>query len=312
MKKKLVVFALVAAMCGCMLTGCGKEDAAGGDGGSESVGETSAVAVADEEEVAEFSGDYTQEEKWGYTPFFLKYGFRNAEKKDLSDVVVFDCAQQGKTLEEVLRSEGFVSYELDGQNAELETTNIDDIINYDSTWTMSGHSRAEINMYREDGTYVEVAVYNITTEPMTMAECIAASQFYVGDNSDISDEYSGRNAFDLGDEYSIAYLEQLVEMLGKLDSLHQQTNIIMNTDRKDEEESFAETVQKGGGILSYDLIYQMEGSKLFVSISEYNMYGDYSVEYISVCYCTDDLYVYLRDETNSGALVQEEDVYPFE
>ena len=82
--------------------------------------------------------------------------------------------------------------------------------------------------------------------------------------------------------------------------------------RKDEEESFAETVQKGGGILSYDLIYQMEGSKLFVSISEYNMYGDYSVEYISVCYCTDDLYVYLRDETNSGALVQEEDVYPFE
>ena len=53
MKKKLVVFALVAAMCGCMLTGCGKEDATGGDGGSESAGETSAVAVADEEEVAE-------------------------------------------------------------------------------------------------------------------------------------------------------------------------------------------------------------------------------------------------------------------
>ena len=312
MKKKLVVFALVAAMCGCMLTGCGKEDAAGSNGGSESVEETSAVAVVDEEEAAEFSGDYTQVEEWGYTPFFLKYGFRNAEKKDLADVVVFDCAQQGKTLEEVLRSEGFVSYELDGQNAELETTNIDDIINYDSTWTMSGHSSVDINLYREDGSYVEVSVYNITTEPMTMAECVAASQFYVGDTGDISEKYSAKNAFDLGEEYSIAYLEQLIEMLGKPDSLHQKLNIIMNTDRKDEEESFAETIQKGGGIISYDLIYQLEGAKLFIGISEYNIYDEYSVEGICVCYCTDDLYVYLRDETNSGALVQEEDVYPFE
>lgn len=66
------------------------------------------------------------------------------------------------------------------------------------------------------------------------------------------------------------------------------------------------------------MMYQMNRGKLFVSIGEANVDESYEkfakdTNHVLVSYCSsEELYVFLRDETNSGAIVQEDTEYVFE
>ena len=104
-------------------------------------------------------------------------------------------------------------------------------------------------------------------------------------------------------------LDSLCDLLGKPDQVYYTINASSWTDREDEDETFAETVEMGGGYIIYDMMYQLEHGKLLIGITENNYVGECDID---VCYCTDALYEYLRDETNSGALIYEDKVYDFE
>lgn len=318
MKKRMAVLGIMALTLGAVLTGCGGKSS-GIDNVSDGDANVTEEQGSMDEEKAEstFSGDYTVEEEWGYTPFWLKYGLRDTEQKDLSSLVLFNCVSDGMPLNDVLHTDAYKYYKASDfyGSVLLESDNIEDIINYDKEHLFSRGEGARIKLYEEkDGNYVEISVYNITDNKLSLAECIENNQFYIGDNSQVSYEDSAKMAFDIpiDGEYSIEYLNQLRDVLGKPNMVYYSMNMLMNTDREGSEETFSETVQKGGGTIIYDILYEMNNGKLFVSISERNYFGRYEISSVAVCYCTSDLYIYLRDNTNSGELVNEEKVYTFE
>lgn len=316
LRRKRKLFAVFTFVLGVSLFGCGKkekQDAVQGEGTVQSVAEQSDTEKPkDTEEENSFSGDYTQPEKWGYTPYWLKYGLDGSEKKDLSTLTIFDCVTDGLSLNDVLHSPEFTYYEFRDYGAKTESDNVDDIINSGDSATINSGNYVEIRMYKEkEGDYIVVTVYNLSDESKTLAQCIEGNQFYVGDNNQVRDDTSVRMAFGIEIEQE-KYWEALVslcDLLGKPDQVYYTMNASGWTDRDDEDETFAETVEMGGGYIIYDMMYQLEHGKLFVGITENNYVGECDIQ---VCYCTDALYEYLRDETNSGALVNESRVYDFE
>ncbi|MGN0495299.1 MAG: hypothetical protein ACI4GW_03660 [Lachnospiraceae bacterium] len=311
-KKGKLLFTTFTFVLGISLFGCGKEE--NQDLVKDEGTEQSVEQQADSEEENTFSGDYTQPEEWGYSPFWLKYGLEGMEKKDLSTLTIFDCVTDGLSLNDVLHSSEFTYYELHySYSTQAESDNIDDIINYDDSFLLSAGSGFEIRMYKEqEGDYIVVSVYNLSDESKTLAQCVEGNQFYVGDNSQVSYEDSAHMAFDIDGEYSWEYLDSLCDLLGKPDQIYYSLNLLMNTDREGKEETFEETVKKGGGSIIYDMMYQLNNGKLFIGVGEHNYMSTYEVDHVNTCYCTDVLYDYLRDETNSGALVNESNVYDFE
>lgn len=316
-RKRKLLFTAFTFVLGVSLFGCGekeKQDAVQNEGPAQSLVEQSDTnKKTDTEEENSFSGDYTQPEKWGYTPYWLKYGLDGAKKKDLSTLTIFDCVTDGLSLNDVLHSPEFTYYELHSYyTTTAESDNIDDIINYDDSYTLSRGSSVEIWMYKEkNGDYIIVSIYNLSDESKTLAQCIEGNQFYVGDNNQIRNDTSVRMAFgiEIEQEKHWEALDSLCDLLGRPDQVYYTVNSNGGTDRDDDDETFEETVEKGGGYIIYDLMYQLNHGKLFVGITEHNYVGECNIH---VCYCTDALYEYLRDETNSGALVDESRVYNFE
>lgn len=315
-RRRKLLFTVFTFILGVSLFGCGKkekQDAGQNEGPAQNVAEQSDTEKPkDTEEENSFSGDYTQPEKWGYTPYWLKYGLDGSEKKDLSTLTIFDCVTDGLSLNDVLHSPEFTYYEFRDYGAKTESDNVDDIINSGDSATINSGSYAEIRMYKEkDGDYIVVTVYNLSDESKTLAQCIEGNQFYVGDNHQVRNDTSVRMAFGIEIEQE-KYWEALVslcDLLGKPDQVYYTMNASGWTDRDDEDETFAETVEMGGGYIIYDMMYQLEHGKLLIGITENNYVGECDIQ---VCYCTDALYEYLRDETNSGALIYEDKVYDFE
>lgn len=316
LRRKRKLFAVFTFVLGVSLFGCGKkekQDAVQGEGTVQSVAEQSDTEKPkDTEEENSFSGDYTQPEKWGYTPYWLKYGLDGSEKKDLSTLTIFDCVTDGLSLNDVLHSPEFTYYEFRDYGAKTESDNVDDIINSGDSATINSGNYVEIRMYKEkEGDYIVVTVYNLSDESKTLAQCIEGNQFYVGDNHQVRNDTSVRMAFGIEIEQEKYWeaLDSLCDLLGKPDQVYYTINASSWTDREDEDETFAETVEMGGGYIIYDMMYQLEHGKLLIGITENNYVGECDID---VCYCTDALYEYLRDETNSGALIYEDKVYDFE
>lgn len=312
-KKQKLLFLVATFVLGLSLFGCGKEqtqDAVKDEGTVQSV-----EGKSDSGEEETFSGDYTQPEKWGYTPYWLKYGLKDTEKKDLSTLTMFDCVTDGLSLNDILHSPEFTYYELYlSYSTTTESDNIDDIINYDDSVTFVRGDSAEIWMYKEkDGDYIIVTVYNLSDESKTLAQCIEGNQFYVGDNNQVRNDTSIRMAFGIELEIENHWnsLDNLCDLLGRPNQIYYSMNSCMNTDREDniDDETFEETVEKGGGFIIYEMLYQLNHGKLIIGVSEH-MYED--ANSVNACYCTNEVYEYLRDETSSGALVNEDNIYNFE
>lgn len=317
-KKGKLLFTVFTFVLSLSLFGCGKgekQNAVKDEGTIQSAEEQPGTEKqTDKEEKNSFSGDYTQPEKWGYTPYWLKYGLDGAEKKDLSTLTIFDCVTDGMSLNDILHSSEFTYYELYLSSMRAESDNIDDIINYDTSVTFVRGDYAEIRMYKEkDGDYIVVTVYNLSDESKTLAQCIEGNQFYVGDNNQVRNDTSVHMAFDMEFEQDKPWetLNSLCDLLGRPDQIYYCMNSRMFTDREDnkDDETFEETVEMGGGYIIYEMMYQLDHGKLFIGVSE-SMYVNGNS--INVCYCTNALYEFLRDETNSGALVNEDNIYNFE
>ncbi len=303
MKKKVLLAALTLAFC---LTACGGKDETG------AVDTVRESAVAENETANTFSGDWNAAEEAGYRPFWLKYGPQALEEKDLSDLVMFGCFTDGSPVSDILYHENFVSYCI-GSN----TT--DDIKAYIEADTNTYNGYVEIKLYNAEERYVLVTLYNLSGEPRTLAQLMEENNYLVGDVNQVVECNYGDLA--LGLDYSnginMDTYVALGDLLGRPDKIYEGMNIIGLTDRSDkEEEVFAETVQIGGGVIIYDMMYQMNQGKLFVGLCEANHFDDYyedNFTHVLVEYCSsEELYIYLRDKTNSGAIVYENHEYTFE
>lgn len=327
MKKKILFMAMAVMLTG--LTACGQDKEekkpVSGESGVSTVSDEKETVKDDDKNKAEdeFSGDWYAAEESGYPPFWLKYGPKNLEKKDLSDVELYGCFTDGTPLKEIITNPKFTYCKVTGAGQKLE---IDDMSTFlasptDADAKGSGY---EIYLYEEkDGIPIHIEAYVLGEESKTFAECVEENQFIIGDCSQLSRENYADIALGIqnckGSECTVDSCIQVGELLGKPDKIYGKYNSEMLTDRKDgPEESFAETVQIGGGGISYDMMYKMEHGMLFVSISEANLSEKYKsteaeTRYILAQYCSsEEMYTYLRDETNSGEIVHEEYEYDFE
>lgn len=327
MRKKIMVLAMTVMLAG--LTACGgdkKEKKTESDGAA-------AVTVADEKEGAEekdktgaedeFSGDWSAAEEAGYPPFWLKYGPKNLEKKDLSDVELYGCFTDGTPLKDIISNPKFTYCKVTGAGQELEIEDMASFLASPTDADAKG-SGFEIYLYEEkDGDPLFIHAYVLGEESKTFVECVEENQFIIGDCSEISDENYADLALGIPNcregECTIDSYIQLGELLGKPDKIYGNFNMTMLTDRKDgPEETFAETVQLGGGGIHYDMMYKMNHGMLFVGVAEANLSEKYkSTEdesrHILAEYCSsEEMYIYLRDETNSGEIVHEDYEYNFE
>ncbi len=323
MKKRILLATMAVMMLG--LTACGgdkkNDESATVSGNAEVTTEAEEGKEDSAKEDSSFSGDWNAVEEAGYKPFWLKYGPKALEKKDLSSVELYGCFTDGTSLKDILYNPKFTYYEIvEGYSVEVETENLQETVaSYDKTYG-SGHA-CEINLYEQkDGPHFTVQIYNISGETCTLAQCIENNEFRVGDASQM--EVCNQSEIALGIPYGeycdINTYVAVGELLGKPDKIYGDYNNLMLIDRDNEEETFAETVQLGGGSIMYDMMYKMNRGMLFVSIGEANVDESYKkfekdTNHVLVEYCSsEDLYIYLRDETNSGAIVQEDEEYAFE
>ena len=166
-RRRKLLFTVFTFILGVSLFGCGKkekQDAGQNEGPAQNVAEQSDTEKkTDTKEENSFSGDYTQPEKWGYAPYWLKYGLDGSEKKDLSTLTIFDCVTDGLSLNDVLHSPEFTYYEFRDYGAKTESDNVDDIINSGDSATINSGNYVEIRMYKEkEGDYIVVTVYNLS------------------------------------------------------------------------------------------------------------------------------------------------------
>lgn len=267
-----------------------------------------------------FSGDWSKPEEAGYPPFWLKYGPKALEKKDLSNLELFGCFTDGMSLKDILYNPKFTYYEVKiGYASRVETEDLQGTLAAD-TETYGHGSVGEIYLYEEQGgNYIYVEFYNLSEEQLSLTDIIERNEFGVGEIGQIKECNFGRTALGMSyDVFDSSKYVELGELLGKPDKIYQGYQGLLLTQREGSEESFEETVQLGGGTISYDMLYQMQNGKLFVSVIEAHVdesYASYEEDQagVTVEYCScEELYTYLRDETNSGAIVQEDKEYNFE
>ncbi|MGN0495336.1 MAG: hypothetical protein ACI4GW_03845, partial [Lachnospiraceae bacterium] len=279
------------------------------------------VSKEDAEKASDnFSGDWSKPEEAGYPPFWLKYGPKDLEKKDLSNLELFGCFTDGTSLKDILYNPKFTYYEVTlGYASGIETEDLPGTL--EANTETYGYGRAgEICLYEEkDGNYIYVEIYNLSEEQLSVMDIIERNEFNVGELGQLKECNTGRTALGMSYEvFDISKCVELGELLGRPDKIYHGFKTIMLTDRDGSEESFEETVSLGGGTIMYDMLYQMPKGKLFVGLTESHVdedYASYAEEQAGVLveYCScEELYTYLRDETNSGAIVQEDWEYNFE
>lgn len=236
-------------------------------------------------ESKEFSGDWTVEEEYGYTPFWLKYsGLSALEDKDMSSLQVYNSFNCGEDLNVALaRFNYFVLYDETGSRL-YEGAGYDALLEYSGTF----HSGADLPMIQPSGSswdeviicaqesedresnMVEFYVINSTDKEVTLKDCIENGEFY-------TEAYNIAYMYDMGTDYANFRTEmsETINMFGKPTGLYATRNMLMNTDREESEETFEETVEKGGGMLIYSLIYDEGDYLIRLEFSETNYYGKY-------------------------------------
>ncbi len=319
LKVKIAIGAVVAAVVGVgafVLIKNNKSDEASDsktatDMVEHSVGnelvDTEEPTADTQEETTEFSGDWDTNEEYGYSPFWLKYANLGAlEEKDLSDVMFYDKFTFGTNLKDMMASFNYFSCHTFLGDA-IETYSFDELLNYTDEMVSPGHS-CSIWVYEEKDAkdkYMHIDVYNLTDSPLTLAECIENNQFVYESDFD----YEGYEILNV--EYKKKELRTglslVMDILGKPTKVYAQRNI-SPTDREEQDEKFADTVQKGGGQLTYDLFYDKGDYMLDICVIESNPTNWYNGA-CKVMYFTKGVYEY--DKTILG-LYDQYPEYEFE
>lgn len=323
MKKRILLATMAVMMLG--LTACGgdkkNDESATVSGNAEVTTEAEEGKEDSAKEDSSFSGDWNAVEEAGYKPFWLKYGPKALEKKDLSSVELYGCFTDGTNVKDIIYNPKFTYYEIiTGYYDDIETDNLAEAIANDTN-TFGDGWVCDINLYEQkDGDCITVQIYSLASEAQTIAQCIEGNEYKIGDANQMSVNNTSDVALGIpyGEKCDINTCIQVGELLGKPDKIYEAYRNLMLIDRDAEEETYAETVQRGGGFIGYIMMYKMNRGMLFVNVGEANFSEKYAsaegdMTYIQAEYCSsEDLYIYLRDETNSGAIVQEDEEYAFE
>lgn len=269
MKKASIYLGILTLAMGMFLTGCGKNSNENGDIGDESetvvIGEETEgeeLSSETEEAVQTFSGDWDAVEEYGYPPFWLKYAdLGSLEEKDISDVVLYDTFACGEDLAEILTHyKHFDVWPFSGARL-LEATDYEDLLN--NTEIMiepNDHVKIYAQVESEDdyNNSKDIFLYNLTDTDITLAEAIANNEFYIDFPSGESGDYCYTDQA-LGMEYNVSEyrtnMTEIMNILGKPTSVYEGYTSLLYTDREGEEEDFATTVQKGGGNITYHIVY---------------------------------------------------------
>ncbi len=240
-----------------------------------------------QEERTEFSGNWDTTEEYGYPPFWLKYANLGAlEEKDLSDVMLDDKFTFGTNLKDMFASYNYYVFNT-FLGKRIETNSLDDVMNYSDELIEPGDCW-NIFLYEEEGSSaydIEIEVYNLTDSPLTLGECIENNQFVLYQMNGY--EYRGYDILNVKyekDEIRTG-LPLVMDILGKPTAVYAHSNSASYTDREGQDEEFADTVQKGGGTINYDLLYDKGDYMLDVTVLEMYIsntyYGSYTMKYFT-------------------------------
>ena len=258
-----------------------------------------------QEETTEFSGDWETPEEYGYPPFWLKYANLGAlEEKDLSDVMFYDKFTFGTKLKDMFASYNYYWFNT-FLGKHIETSSLDEVMNYSDELIEPGkYWTIYLQEDKEDSNHdIIIDVYNLTDSPLTLGECIENNQFVLYEMNGY--EYRGYDILNVEyekDEIRTG-LPLVMDILGKPTAVYASDNSTSYTDREGQDEEFADTVQKGGGRLMYDLFYDKGEYMLNIIVSEMYISNTYRGSY-TVTYFTKGVY------ERGASMVGLEDTYP--
>ena len=314
-KYLLLVCAVAVCFAGC--SGATEEITSEDAGNGEIVEETNSEETVDSEDVVSeeesFCGDWEVVEEWGKTPFWLKYGLQGQEVKDLSETTLFGCMTPGATVEEILSSGEYnYFYVSPSWQDRVETSDVNEILNLQTEYPINPGDSVKISMYRsqEEVYFIDMVVYNLTDSELSVSEVLANNQYYIEEYHEgyYIDEFNAERpdlVFNLEGPFDRNYLIQMTDILGRPD-------IIYTGITADSLEEFQEKIKTGEGIPCYSMVYEEDAGKLIVEPMESNLTNNYELTQVNIVYVTNDLYTYLRDETNSGALIYEDEVFIYD
>ncbi|MCM1495402.1 MAG: hypothetical protein NC089_06340 [Bacteroides sp.] len=304
MRKKLKRMSVFILTMSLLLTGCSKGGDAKGNSSDDSGTETDSQAMQGSEtgngdktqplaDISEFSGDWEAAEEYGYPPFWLKYAdFESVEEKDVSDVMLCDTFLIGTALTDILAAySSFEFFYYDEEDIIIDTNQLEDIldnsdimIKMDALFRITAYPDEERTQERE----IAIEVYNHTGSEASIGACIQDNQFEIYFDGDEVEYINGILGVDFDSKDFRTGIEEVLEIIGRPDRVYSNFYSNDGTDREgtcveiedildqDEpninaavHEEFLNVLQKGGGTLSYDLVYEREGVVFVINVNEY-------------------------------------------
>ncbi len=261
------------------------EDEQGQPSVSEDIQVEISVSEDTPEQPLEPSVDWYAVEEYDCLPFYLKYAdLGSLEENDFSSLIINDTFAYGASLEEILPSYHYIL--VDGEECDFTTGEM----GYADDHTLGANEMVELDCYTEEGNYdydITIAICNLSDSEATLRECIENDWFVCNAN----DTMLGMS-LELGSDKR-EELAKLVGILGKPTMVTYDSNSWWQV-RDEEEETFAETVSKGGGYINYNIVYIREDHILSLNIAESNTPPGVDT-WVYLLYLTQDTYDYLLE-----------------
>lgn len=290
-------------------SGAGEEDAPEQSSVSEDIQEEVSVSEDTPEQASVSSVDWYAVEDYGCLPFYLKYAdLGSLEENDFSSLMINDTFAYGASLEEILPSYQYIL--VDGEECDFSTGQT----GYADDHTLGANEMVELDCYTEEGNYnnnITIAICNLSDSEATIRECIENDWFICNAENDMLG-----TLLDLDKREELA---KLVGILGKPTMVTYDSNSWWEV-RDEEEETFAETVSKGGGYINYNIVYIKGDHILSLNIAESNTPAGVDT-WVYLLYLTQDVYDYLLENDsviNSASYIYEasyimsDKIYDFE
>ncbi len=280
---------------------------------SEDTPEQPPESEEEPEQEQEPSVDWYAAEENGCLPFYLKYAdLGSLEENDFSSLMINDTFAYGASLEEILPLYHYQFILDTGEEYDFTTGQT----GYADDHTLDAYETVTIGCYTEEGNYdddIRVEIFNLSDSEATLRECIE-NDWFICD----ADNCMLGTRFELGDDKR-EELARLVGILGKPTMVTYESNSWKDL-RDVEEETFAETVSKGGGWIYYNLVYIEGDHILSLRIGESNT-PEGVITWVNPLYLTQDFYDHLVENdgvtstvsyTQRALYIMSDKIYDFE
>lgn len=271
-------------------------------------------SASEDEPEQEPSVDWYAVEDYGCLPFYLKYAdLGSLEENDFSSLMINDTFAYGASLEEILPLYHYQFILDTGEEYDFTTGQT----GYADDHTLGAYETVTIDCYTEEGNYdddIRVEIFNLSDSEVTLRECIENDWFICEAGNCMLG-----TRFELEDDKR-EELAKLVGILGKPTMVTYSDNSWKDLREDVDEETFAETVSKGGGWIYYNLVYIKGDHILSLRISESNT-PEGVITWVEPLYLTQDFYDHLLENdgvastvsyTQRALYIMSDKIYEFE